>query len=281
MKSIHILILWLFFQPVFPQKTTDQFLFRASYTFSYKTDPLQKDFVETDLIYLDIGNNSSKYYSRYTQVRDSNKIAGLKKGLSAYDVVEDNRRFKKGTKTTIYNMDEPGQFHVIEHLVDYYYYDEKRFLPAWTFGAGEKTIAGYACKEAQAIYLGRKWTVYFAPEIPLNKGPWKLWGLPGLIIYAIDSEQLFQFELQGFETLKYETPVSIENKTQYGRLYKKTTKKDYQKMEALRYRDFMTFTNLFILEGKGGILLSPEQERENERYRKKGGTPYIPLEKEE
>ena len=56
MKSIHILILWLFFQPVFPQKTTDQFLFRASYTFSYKTDPLQKDFVETDLIYLDIGN---------------------------------------------------------------------------------------------------------------------------------------------------------------------------------------------------------------------------------
>ena len=118
MKSIHILILWLFFQPVFSQKTTDQFLFRASYTFSYKTDPLQKDFVETDLIYLDIGNNSSKYYSRYTQVRDSNKIAGLKKGLSAYDVVEDNRRFKKGTKTTIYNMDEPGQFHVIEHLVD-------------------------------------------------------------------------------------------------------------------------------------------------------------------
>ena len=79
MKSIHILILWLFFQPVFPQKTTDQFLFRASYTFSYKTDPLQKDFVETDLIYLDIGNNSSKYYSRYTQVRDSNKIAELKK----------------------------------------------------------------------------------------------------------------------------------------------------------------------------------------------------------
>ena len=35
------------------------------------------------------------------------------------------------------------------------------------------------------------------------------------------------------------------------------------------------------VEGKGEILLSPEQERENERHREKGGTPYIPLEKQE
>lgn len=47
-----------------------------------------------------------------------------------------------------------------------------------------KTILGYDCVMAKSDYHGRTWKVWFAPEIPIQDGPWKLRGLPGLILNA-------------------------------------------------------------------------------------------------
>ena len=63
----------------------------------------------------------------------------------------------------------------------------------WTFGNGQKEICGYPCKEAKTSYGGREWTVWFAPSIPSNAGPWKLGGLPGLIMEAQDAEGIHHF----------------------------------------------------------------------------------------
>lgn len=54
-----------------------------------------------------------------------------------------------------------------------------------------KTLIGYSCQKAVATFLGRKWTVWFIPDIPIQDGPWKLWGLPGLIIQAEDKDYSF------------------------------------------------------------------------------------------
>lgn len=45
-----------------------------------------------------------------------------------------------------------------------------------------KEILGYSCTYATTSYKGRKYEVYFAPEIPINDGPWKFNGLPGMIL---------------------------------------------------------------------------------------------------
>lgn len=47
-----------------------------------------------------------------------------------------------------------------------------------------KTILGYECFMAEADYHGRIWTAWFSPEIPIHDGPWKLHGLPGIILSA-------------------------------------------------------------------------------------------------
>ncbi|MBQ8060774.1 MAG: GLPGLI family protein [Bacteroidales bacterium] len=63
----------------------------------------------------------------------------------------------------------------------------------WTFGDDQKEVCGYPCQEAKTSYGGREWTVWFAPSIPSNVGPWKLGGLPGLILEAQDAEGIHHF----------------------------------------------------------------------------------------
>ncbi len=60
-----------------------------------------------------------------------------------------------------------------------------------------KNILGYDCFKAIAPYRGRRWTAWFAPEIPVQDGPWKLCGLPGLILEAYDTNHEYSFTATG------------------------------------------------------------------------------------
>lgn len=75
-------------------------------------------------------------------------------------------------------------------------------MPRWTISDGTEEYLGYVCRRATADYLGRTWTVLFTEEIPVSIGPSFLWGTPGLIVYAIDSEQLFCYKLMGVEQIE-------------------------------------------------------------------------------
>ncbi|MCM1076053.1 MAG: GLPGLI family protein [Bacteroides sp.] len=76
-------------------------------------------------------------------------------------------------------------------------YTEDWEKPEWEIGDSTKTILGYECVEATADYRGRRWTAWFAPEIPIQEGPWKLCGLPGLILMAEDKNGDYVFEADG------------------------------------------------------------------------------------
>lgn len=55
----------------------------------------------------------------------------------------------------------------------------------WDIAADStKSILGYDCIRAVTDYHGRQWRVWFAPDIPIQDGPWKLHGLPGVILAA-------------------------------------------------------------------------------------------------
>ena len=49
-----------------------------------------------------------------------------------------------------------------------------------------KKIGNLVCKKAIGEFRGRTYEVWFSEEIPVNFGPWKLWGLPGLIVEVQD-----------------------------------------------------------------------------------------------
>ena len=75
--------------------------------------------------------------------------------------------------------------------------DEDIEKPEWNIIADSTTnILGYECMLAVARFRGREWHAWFSPEIPFPDGPWKLWGLPGLILKAYDSNQDYIFTAQ-------------------------------------------------------------------------------------
>lgn len=56
-----------------------------------------------------------------------------------------------------------------------------------------RKILGHKCKLAVSKFRGRKWEAWYSEDLPLSLGPWKLHGLPGLILKA-SADSLITFE---------------------------------------------------------------------------------------
>lgn len=62
----------------------------------------------------------------------------------------------------------------------------------WNIEAEHKEILGYRCIKAVTVFRGRKYTVWFAPDIPTTVFPWKLNGTPGLILEFADDQNFIK-----------------------------------------------------------------------------------------
>ena len=88
-----------------------------------------------------------------------------------------------------------GKITVTDKIVqDDYIYQEDKIERQWTLIDDTLTVCGYRCNKAETTFGGRKWVAWYAPEIAISDGPWKLYGLPSLILKAIDSTKTHSFE---------------------------------------------------------------------------------------
>lgn len=123
----------------------------------------------------------------YVQNRDRSAMDGVVYHSRLY-VLKD---FDKSVSTT---YDEAG-------MGECGYYDEPFSEIDWVIAEDStKTILDYQCVMATADYHGRNWTVWFTPEIPMQDGPWKFCGLPGLIMEASEPSGQHSFTVTGIET---------------------------------------------------------------------------------
>jgi len=69
----------------------------------------------------------------------------------------------------------------------------------WSILDSTKLIKGLTCQKAEGDFHGRHYTAWFTNKIQTPDGPWKLCGLPGLIIEAYDAKKHFRFEAQSID----------------------------------------------------------------------------------
>jgi GLPGLI family protein len=76
---------------------------------------------------------------------------------------------------------------------DFGYYEEAMEGQDWQINADSTlTVLGYECIQAECDYHGRHWKAWFAADVPVQDGPWKFYGLPGLILRAESGAHVFQ-----------------------------------------------------------------------------------------
>ena len=84
-------------------------------------------------------------------------------------------------KTTVRDWIFPHEFEGSEPTPDI----------AWTLTDDTLTVSGYLCQQATATFRGVEWRVWYTDEIPSSAGPWRLRGLPGLIVKAESEAHTF------------------------------------------------------------------------------------------
>ena len=74
-------------------------------------------------------------------------------------------------------------------------------MPAidWKISGDTATFGGLHCQKATGHFKGRDYIVWFCPDLPVHTGPWKLNGLPGVIVDAHDTENEVVFQFDGAE----------------------------------------------------------------------------------
>lgn len=92
------------------------------------------------------------------------------------------------------NLKRVYKFEGNEFLIDDVYPAQN-----WILSEETKSIGDYTCQKAEATFKGRKYTAWFTTEIPFPFGPWKLHGLPGLILEAYDDKKEVVFDYAGFD----------------------------------------------------------------------------------
>ena len=128
-------------------------------------------------------------------------------------------------------------------------YDEKLPEMNWELTGETEVVAGYECQKAVTEYAGRKWTVLFSPEVPVDCGLWKFNGLPGLIMRAADSKEEYVFTLTSIEHKQ-------EDITRYPEREMVVSRKEYRKAEKNSHDD-----PILVSKGAEGYLIIMSRSR--------------------
>ncbi|MBK1894833.1 GLPGLI family protein [Chryseobacterium paridis] len=187
---------------------------RFTYEYQYITDSTNRADVKKELMLLDIEEKGSKYYSYDVFVTDS---------------ILNSEFVKQGDKGNPIAFIKPGNYKgAIRSKVTKEYPDYKTYLhtnlsfdfykveedqkPIWKIHPEKIKIGNYSSQKATTKYLGREWTAWFSTDLPFQDGPYKFYGLPGLIVKLEDKKQSHIMTLIANRTVKEVSDEMVFNK---------------------------------------------------------------------
>ena len=222
----------------------DTTFLKCEYKTLYYTDTLKfKDSIwMPDEFILQVGNKISKYYSKNTDIYD--RLRSDPKADEAYSrklrlmidrIKLTGERLKepliaRHSPLVIYNNYPLGKRTIQDAVFyDYYIFEDDNQPQQWIMIADSvKNILEYTCRKATCSYRGRDYEAWYSPDLPVNAGPWKFSGLPGLIMSVQDTKGHYTFEIKGL--MKIKEPIEYIEFSD--RKYSQTDRKTFLKTNA-------------------------------------------------
>lgn len=200
---------------------------KCVYQEKYIRDANHPDKFTYDEHVLAISGNCSAYYSRNARQRTEMKDSLKKQGMSAAEIIAAIRAIPVGRELEIYkHQPSMGRFLHYDKKVKLFRYEDELPEIGWQISEERKTVLGYPCQKATGNLYGRNWTVWFTMDISVSDGPWLLWGLPGLILEAMDEDNIFHFT-----TVELSNDASLSVKPTDAK-YIKCTREEYLNQRA-------------------------------------------------
>jgi len=182
------------------------------YEYTFKIDSLNRDKSEIENMVLQTSPKGSKFYSQVKQVYDSTMTAAFKNAKATQQTHFDFTSLKQSKVSTEVIKTYPDYKRTLKKDIssnDLLINNDKKL--DWKISKEKSKVLGYDVQKATTTLYGRKWNVWFAPEIPIQDGPHEFCGLPGLIVKAEDSKGDHSFTIIGTKKIEI-NPDEILNK---------------------------------------------------------------------
>lgn len=194
-----ISILLFFFLSIFINAQKYNF----TYEYTFKPDSLNLENVESEMMVLFVDKDMSLYLSSNKLRRDSavskkrensNNPLDLSVSLTDFPMAKISYIIEKNFKS-----DEEHFYTTIGG--DRFKLTEKPVLN-WKILNETAEISGQKCQKATASFRGRDYEAWFSSDIPVQDGPYKFKGLPGLIVKVEDSRNHHVWQLKGIKKFR-------------------------------------------------------------------------------
>jgi len=227
------------------------------YKFSHVRDTNNRAQPYTENMVLFVGKASSSYRSYDTQLQNELFRKQFQDQLN--NSAGGNFRLDRkitGSGTEYYQFTNNKKLVRKEVLSDPYIINDVWPIINWHISNNTASFGELHCQKATCHFKGRDYTAWFCPDLPVRVGPWKLNGLPGVIVEAYDAkkEVVFKFDRVEKAVLGAQKPI----KDRHGRIMIplgdddydidpniiqvpargiKTTEKEFEKLRDAMHKD--------------------------------------------
>lgn len=249
------------------QKVLDQAKVGVTYkyTFAIKNDDGSTGLL-ADTLLLAIGDIYSVFLDpTYRELMESQRLGRIarQRGVKFNEIVDDfNSVVELINENSNYTEDDPGDPVQIyknrstgeissiynSYIANIRHDQVIEEITAWQITEESDSILGYPCYKAIIDYGGRVYYAWFTLDIPINDGPWKLWGLPGLILKVTDKDGLYEWKAIGIQNIDGDIVVDD---------------RDYEKATLSQFQDYVekNTSTVMVDFSNSGIMYHADKQR--------------------
>lgn len=184
---------------------------RFSYVYQFVPDSTNQADIKSEMMILDVLPKFSKFYSEVVFKSDSAMMAALEKEAAATGSVNVRSDMQKGlVRSTIIKEFPDFKTFLVTRIgqTKMKVQDDRKI--DWKILPEKEKMGTFTTQKAETEMFGRIWTAWFTTEIPIQDGPYKFHGLPGLIVKISDDTKSHSYILNGSKNLKSDEIKNID-----------------------------------------------------------------------
>ena len=182
------------------QEIKSNTIFYYKFEFQRDSTDITRKFDETMVL---ISNGSESLYKSYVKMQHDSIIQdNFSKGNYSIDF---SKMPKSRVNHEVYYSDK--NIEIFDKVVNKFYNFPVEEIN-WHIVNEKKKIGEFNCQKAICEIDNRKYIAWFTTDIPVNDGPYRFKGLPGLVVEVYDQKKYFSFNLIGIK--KQNLKISVQ-----------------------------------------------------------------------